>query len=193
MVSTEVKIMSKKILSIVAAVGVLVLPVFANGPESGLKIGETVSAFNPTHVAGPLKGTSNCPPCTFGSRPQVQVWINGEDMKNVVAISELLEKQVNAKSDAEFKAFVMVLTDKPEETARALKEVADGKGFKEVGLAYLKRSDQAVKNYKVSLSEEVKNTIFVYRNKQVSEKFVNLKADEKGLESLNASIAKITD
>ncbi len=181
--------MSKKVLGILAAVGILVLPVLASGPDSGLKVGETVTPFHPSHVTGSLKGTNSCPPCTFGSRPQVQVWVNDDDMKNVVAISEVLDKKM--AGNKEFKAFVIVLTDKPEDTAKSLKQIAEKAGFKEVALAYLAKTDGAVKNYKVTVSGDVKNTVFVYKNKQVSEKFVNLKGDEKGLASLNQAITKV--
>jgi hypothetical protein len=181
--------MSKKLLGILAAVGILVLPVLASGPESGLKVGETVTPFHPSHVTGPLKGTNNCPPCTFGSRPQVQVWVNGDNMKNVVEISKVLDKKMKANS--EFKAFVVVLTDKPEETAKFLAALAERAGLKDVALTYLSNTDNAIRNYKVSVAEDVKNTVFVYKNKQVSEKFVNLKADEQGLDSLSKAIAKV--
>src|SRR5687767_5048736 len=108
--------MSKKMLSIFAAASVLALPALALSPESGLKVGETVSPFNPTHVTGPLKGTTKCPPCTFGARPQVQVWMNGDDTKNLVYITRMLDREVKAREASELKAFVIVLTDTPEET-----------------------------------------------------------------------------
>jgi hypothetical protein len=184
--------MTKKFLSIFAAVSILALPVFASNPESGLKVGETVTPFNPTHVTGPLKGTNNCPPCTFGSRPQVQVWINGDETKNLVYIARMLEKEMKENEASELKAFVIVLTDTPEETAKLLAAVGERVGAKNVGLAYLSKKDAAVSNYKFNVSADVKNTVFVYRDKKVSEKFVNLKADEAGLAELAKSIDKIT-
>ncbi|MER3500057.1 MAG: hypothetical protein IMHGJWDQ_002097 [Candidatus Fervidibacter sp.] len=30
-------------------------------PETGLKVGDAVPAYNPIHVAGPDKGTNTCP------------------------------------------------------------------------------------------------------------------------------------
>lgn len=30
-------------------------------PETGLKVGDPVPAYNPVHVAGPDKGTDTCP------------------------------------------------------------------------------------------------------------------------------------
>lgn len=34
----------------------------AFAPDSGLKVGDHVSAFHPQHVTGPHKGTDACPP-----------------------------------------------------------------------------------------------------------------------------------
>jgi hypothetical protein len=184
--------MSKKMLTIFAAVAVLALPVLAMNAESGLKVGETVSPFHPTHVTGPLKGTTNCPPCTFGARPQVQVWMNGDDTKNLVFITRLLDQQMKAKEKSQLKAFVIVLTDTPDETAKLLEAVAARVGTKDVGLAYLSKKDEAVSDYKFNVSNDVKNTIFVYRDKKVSEKFVNLKSDEQGLADLAKAIEKVT-
>lgn len=30
-------------------------------PDTGLKVGDAVPAYNPVHVAGPDKGTNTCP------------------------------------------------------------------------------------------------------------------------------------
>lgn len=184
--------MCKKMLSIIAAVAVLALPALASSPESGLKVGETVSPFHPTHVTGPLKGTTNCPPCTFGARPQVQVWANGDDIKNLLFITRMLDREMKANEKPELKAFVIVLTDTPEETAKMLEAVATRAGTKDVGLAYLSKKDAAVSDYKFNVSSDVKNTVFVYRDKKVSEKFINLKADEQGLGELAKAIGKVT-
>ena len=186
--------MSKKMLSIFAAVSVLAIPVVASlSTESGLKIGETVTPFHPTHVTGPLKGTKDCPPCTFGSRPQVQVWFNGQDdTKNLVLLTKQLDKEMKENAASELKAFVIVLTDTPEETAKLLEAVAARVKADTVALAYLSKKDAAVSDYKVNVSADVKNTVFVYRDKKVSEKFVNLKADEQGIADLGKAIDKIT-
>lgn len=48
-----------------------------------------------------------------------------------------------------------------------------------------------MQRYKVNLDPEVKNTIIVYRNKKVTAKFVNLKADEKGLSELKAALEAV--
>ena len=60
---------------------------FSGTLNSGLGKGENVTPFHPKHIVGPLAGSSNCFPCTFQNRPQVQAWINGDDAKNVAKIA----------------------------------------------------------------------------------------------------------
>ena len=181
----------KKALSVALMASSLSAAVMA--ADSGLKVGEMVSAFHPKHVAGPHKGTDACPPCTYGNLPMVQVWVNGDDIDNVLEISKSLEKAVEAKKRSQFKAFVIVLTDKAhsKQTATALEAAASKAGFDDLAVAYLQKDDHAIKDYKVNTTADVKNTVFVYKDRTVKAKFVNLKGNKAGLTSLNTAIDKI--
>ena len=53
--------MNKAILFGVAA-SATALACALTGVESGLNVGDMVTPFNPTHIAGPDKGTNKCPP-----------------------------------------------------------------------------------------------------------------------------------
>lgn len=171
------------------AVLALALPAFASAPDSGLKVGEMVSAFHPTHVGGPDKGTDTCPPCKYGNRPAVQVWHNHDDEENLVATIKHLDAKVGS-SKSELKAFairVAFCDGCAGETSTLAQKVGDVK----VGIAHVNASDKAIEDYKYNIDREVKNTVFVYKNRKVVEKFVNFKADKAGLAKLDAAIAKI--
>lgn len=185
--------LKKAILSLVTG-SAIAAPVLAYGPDSGLKVGEMVMAFHPQHVAGPLKGTDGCPPCTYGMLPQVQAWINNDDPTNVAAIAKLLEKAAQTGKKADFKGFLIVLTDPAQvkTTAKSLAGLAKQAGAKDLHVAYLPKNDEAIQLYKMNTGSETKNTIFVYKNRKVTAKFVNLKADEKGLAALTGAIGEIT-
>jgi hypothetical protein len=170
------------------------LTALASGPDSGLNVGEGVTPFNPKHVTGPNKGSNACPPCTYGARPQVQVWVNGDNMRNVVDIAKLLNDSVKEMKASELKAFVIFLVDKEKagELEAMLPKLAERIGVYDIALATLPKDNNAVGNYKVNVSGDVKNTVFVYRDKKVVAKYVNLKADEKGLAALSGSIKTVT-
>lgn len=185
--------MSKKFAIALTALAVLALPAVAmNGVESGLDVGEAVPMMVPTHLSGPDKDTKNCLSCTYGNRPAVQIWLSpSESPKTVEAFAKTISKAVKMNKKSEFKGFLINLTycddcvDKAEATAKYFK-------YDNIGFATLATSDGAVKRYKVNTSKEVTNTIFVYKDKKVVAKFVNLKADKYGLAKLNAAIQKVT-
>lgn len=180
---------TKTLLAIAAAA--IAMPVLA--AQSGLKAGEMVTPFHPTHIAGPLANSTKCFPCTFQARPQVQVWVNGDDMGNVVKIAESLAKAIKANEKSEFKAMIVLVTDagKTDATKEAALTAMKGKAVDGVSVAILPRNDAAVAAYKVNLSGEVKNTVFVYKDWKVAATMVNLKSDAKSLDSLTAAIANV--
>jgi hypothetical protein len=187
--------MIKKLVGAATLVAAISVTAFAmrGGAESGLKVGEFVSAFHPNHVTGPHKGTDACPPCTYGKAPQVQVWVNGDDAKNVEAIAKLLDKRVGNWDKSNLKAFFIFVTDSANKgaTAKKIEDIAAKSGVK-IALAWIDKGNQAIGQYKVNTAADVKNTVIVYKDMKISSKFVNLKADEKGLAELNSAIDGIT-
>ncbi len=157
--------------------------------DSGLKPGENVTPFHPTHISGPLAKSDKCFPCTFQNRPQVQVWVNGDDMENVASIAKTLNKQMAGNKD--FKALVVFLTDDAKKAGLTdkISKAAATPGLGEVGMAVLSKSDASVKAYKINL--DAKNTVFVYKNWKVANTFVDMKGDEKGIAKLNEAIKNV--
>lgn len=162
----------------------------AGGVGSGLNKGESVSAFHPNHFAGALANTTNCFPCTFQNRPQVQVWINGANPAAVEAFATKLDAEMAEHAKQEFKALIVFVAPKGKADALKAEGLAIVKkhGLKGVSMATVSPDHEAIKSYKINLSPEVKNTVFVYRNWTVQDKMINLGTDAKGLKALDAAI-----
>jgi len=162
------------------------------GAESGIKVGEYVSAFHPHHISGPHKGTDACPPCTYGALPAVQVWVNGDDIANVEKVAKLLNDRVGDWNKSKFKAFFIFVTDgaKKADTTKMIETVV-GKVNAKIPMAWIDKTDGAIKDYKVNTDGAVKNTIFVYKDKQVQTKFVNFEATKDGLAKLTTAIDSV--
>lgn len=171
-----------------SAFAALALPALAGGLKSGLEVGESVTPFHPKHVSGPDAGTDTCPPCKYGSRPAVQVWVNNDTDANVLGTAKALSGMVK-NSKADLKAFVIKLSS-CDACVEATKGWADKAKLDNIAMAYLPVKDKAVTNYKVNTDAEIKNTVFVYRNKQVVAKFVNFEANDAGLKALSAAVMK---
>lgn len=176
------------------ALAVIAVPaVFAASPKSGLKPGQSVSPFHPKHIAGPLANTTNCFPCTFQNRPQVQAWVNGDSEKNVAALATMLDKAMEQNKGSEFKAMIVFVTDpanmsKTEAMARGIIRSAN---LKNVDIALIDKNDEAVENYKINTAADVKNTVFAYKNWKVANTFVNWQANAAGNSQLAGAINTI--
>ncbi|MGE3126342.1 MAG: hypothetical protein AB7N10_02395 [Fimbriimonadaceae bacterium] len=183
-----------KLLIAVAAIAALAVPVIAmRSMDSGLKPGESVTPFHPSHVAGPLAGTKNCFPCTFQARPAVQVWVNGESDENVIAIAKSLQTNIDTHKGAEFKAMIVMVgmsTDCKMCNAH-LAKIAEKSGVKDVAFAVIGKDDESISKYKINLDKEVKTTMIAYKDWKVQANMVNVPAGEKGCGMICDTISKL--
>jgi hypothetical protein len=171
----------------------LLAAVLAPAPDSGLAVGEAVTPFHPTHVAGPHKGTDACPPCTYGDKPQVQIWTNHEEDDATLAFAKVLDEASKASAKG-FRGFIVNVAfcdgcvSKLDKVAAKMAEAK----IEGTALAYVRGTNEAINSYKINIVDsEVKNTVLVYSGKKVTAKFVNLKADEAGLAALKTAIKAI--
>lgn len=127
----------------------------------------------------------------------MQVWVNTDDAKNVVKIVSALDKAVAANKAKEFVAFLVYVNPKGESDAAmksALEAVAKEAKSENVALTYVTGpDDRALQKYAINTDAKVKNTVFVYKDKKSSTKFVNFSADEKGVAALEQAIAKVVE
>jgi len=184
-----------KLLIAAAALAAFAVPVIAmRTVESGLKAGESVTPFHPSHVSGPLAGTKNCFPCTFQARPAVQIWVNGETDENIIALAKSLQMNIDSHKDAEFKAMIVMVGMSTDCTAcnGHLTKIAEKSGVKDVAFAVIGKDDPSVAKYKINLDKEVKSTLIAYKDWKVQANLVNVPADEKGCGMICDTIAKLT-
>jgi len=125
----------------------------------------------------------------------VQVWVNTDEPKNLVKIVAALEKAVTTHKEKEFVAFLVFINPKGESAealASSLESIAKEAKSENVALTYVSGpQDRAVRQYDINTDPKVKNTVFVYKNKKATKKFINLVADEKGLAALEKAIAEV--
>ncbi|MBS1722922.1 MAG: hypothetical protein JSS66_08220 [Armatimonadetes bacterium] len=180
--------MTRKPLFAFVVAASLALPALAGTLESGLAKGDNVVPFHPEHISGPLAGTDKCFPCTFGKRPAVQAWINGDDKENVIAIAKDLQANMDAHKDKEFKALIVVVTPDPKGAKAKVLDMVKESGAKDIGVALVTPSHEAIKLYKINLGKDVKNTVFLYKDWVIAQKFVNLKMDDKSCKEFCGAI-----
>lgn len=182
----------KKVLFFTAVASFAAVSLSVLNTNSGLNVGEAVTPFHPKHITGPDKGTTTCPPCKYGAVPAVQAWVSpSEKPETVLALAKTLSANVETYKAADLKGFMIMLTMCAGCEGKAAKFAEKAK-LENIGIATLAFENEAVKNYKVSLDKDVKNTVIVYKNKKVAAKFVNLTDSKEDLAKLEAAIAGVT-
>ena len=123
----------------------------------------------------------------------VQAWVNGPDEATITELAKTLDDSMVKHADKQLKTFIIVLVSKDEVTStqKLLSGIALKTGCNQVALAYLPKDDEAVSDYEVNTSPEVKTTIFVYKNRTIDSKFVNLESTDAGMAKLESSVSKM--
>ncbi len=179
----------------IAILGATVLAgaVYAGALKSGLASGERITPFHPQHATGALADSTKCFPCTFKDRPQAIVWVNNDSMENVLGLAKALDKAQTSYASTEFKSLVVFLAPTAEHgkwTAK-LKDVAKKEGLNNVSMAVIDPSDKAISQYKINTDANVKNTVLFYKNWQVVSNWVNVKADEAGMNAVKGALKTV--
>jgi len=120
----------KKLFALVAMFAACAV---AQAAEKGLAVGEGVAPFYVTDVTGPSAGEKLCYRCRYGSKPTVSVFAR-KMTPEVAALTKGIDGVVGENADKKMAAFVVLMTDKPEESEAALKTVAKDQGIKHTPL-----------------------------------------------------------
>lgn len=111
--------------------------------------------------------------------PQVQIWVHLDSGENAASLAVKLQGLIRKARQQGLKAFGFIIwTD--EGKKEALKKLAAEKKINDIALCYLptKKKQAFLKLYKIQLSDDLRNIIFVYRKKKLFAKFLNLNAKD---------------
>jgi len=147
------------------AVTLMVTVSVASGAEfkSGLQVGEYPGAFYVTDVTGPSAGEALCYRCQYGSRPVVSIFARSMD-DDVKQLVKQIDTLVGEKKDDRLAAFVVLLSDTPDEQASTLKTVATENKITNTPLTTYKKADGP---RKYDLHEEADITVLMWVDNDV--------------------------
>ncbi|HZH95776.1 MAG TPA: hypothetical protein VEY06_07825, partial [Flavisolibacter sp.] len=161
--------------------------------QSGLPIGSESPAFSPQHVAGPDKGSHACPMCKYGYHPGVIVFLNTDtDWKNVTAVCKRLEDESVKRRSKNFKAYLVYTNPAKLPTAELenqLTKFAGSLAIKNMAITYVPSiNDERTEMNLNRINPKTKNTIIVYNNRGVFDKFVDFTPTDKNFKLLFNSV-----
>ncbi len=160
---------------------------------SGLALGSNCPAFDPLHLSGADVGKKACPMCKYGQGQGVMIWFSHTNLDQMKDFILALEKEMQTKGENKIRVFLMYMNplyeQNKDQTAAEilkgkLKKWADEQGLKKVALT---RIPSPVDEHTAGLYEinpKAKNTVFVYKKREVAAKWVNVEYDEKTLQSI---------
>jgi len=160
--------------------------------ESGLPVGEDQPSFTPLHVYGPDKGTSTCPVCKYG-RHQGLILFCG----NNVGFNEMkrwltfLESESNRRA-GRLKVYLVLQTDgQTEQFLRQLEWMGDSLHIRHTAITVVPAfHDQPTDTYLNQINPAATNTLVIYRNRRIVDKYINLSPDEDGFRTISRGLDK---
>jgi len=131
--------------------------------KSGLQVGERPPAYQVLDATGPNEGKKLCYRCQYGPKPVVNIFTR-ELNDSVASLVKGIDDQVAKNSDKKMCAFVVLLTDTPDEDAGKLKAFAKKHGIKNTPLTTFENT-AGPGNYKIAKDAAV--TVMMWNKQRV--------------------------
>jgi protocatechuate 3,4-dioxygenase, beta subunit len=150
----------------------------ANGPQSGLSIGEDSPSFMPFHAYGPDKGSRACPVCKYGRYLGILYFVgnhpNWEEIKKWWAF---LEAESEARGQYLKAYFVYGNEYHFNATARRTELEGMGKklGLQRVALCFVPSLNDSESEVHLNrINPQVGNTFVIYKHRRIIDKYIDL-------------------
>ena len=155
--------------------------------QSGIAVGTDAPAFDPVHVSGPDNGTKACPMCKYGTKTDgLMIWIN-DDLQQYEQLISFLEAQYLTRDAKQWKTFIMYMNPKHEDS-KALKEkltnFSEKLALKNVVLTFIDSPTDENTAGVYKINSKVNNTIFAYKKRVISKKFINFDSQNNDFSQL---------
>lgn len=161
-------------------------------PVSGLEIGEDQPSFMPFHAAGPDKGSRACPVCKYGKYQGILFFVGrNPDWADIEQWLVFMEKESMVRGKY-LKAYFVYGNDKTYdavETRQQLADLAASLTLKHVAITYVPSFYDKESEVSASkISPDVANTFVLYRNGQIVDRYVDLKAVQENFSLIHQSL-----
>lgn len=112
--------------------------------------------------------------------PQVQIWIHLDTEENAAGLAVKLQELIRNIRKENKKAYGFVIWVQGEAVKDKLIKLAEEKKIEDIALCYLpdKQKEAYLKLFKIELSDRLRNIVFVYRDKKLAAKFININAKD---------------
>lgn len=161
--------------------------------SSGLSLGTACPAFDPLHLSGADVGRKTCPMCRYGQAQGIMLWFNHANVEQLQNFVQALEKEMQAKGESKLRVFLIYMNpfykENPGVTSTntlkgKLKRWAEEQGLKKVALTWIPSPVDEGTAAAYKINPLAKNTVFVYKKRTITAKWVNIEYDDVTLKAI---------
>ena len=160
--------------------------------QSGLAIGANCPAFDPIHLSGVDKGKSTCPMCKYGYGQGVMVWINHTNLDQMNDFAKRMEKEMIQRGEKKLRVFMVYMNPAYKENEKAtysiiqrkVKEWCEQQQLNKVAVVWVPSPVDQESSLLFKINPDAKNTIFVYKKRKVTAKWVNLDYTQENADNI---------
>ena len=156
--------------------------------SSGQEIGEDFHSITPQHVWGNDKNTKTCPVCRYGRYFGIMYFINQLQQPETEKWLLFFE-QLSQKWGVQLKVYLIFGNAQNygiSQTKKELDKLGKKLNLKHIALTYVPHfNDKASDIYKAKINPEAENTIMLYKNRSIINKYINLDANQTNFNKLS--------
>jgi protocatechuate 3,4-dioxygenase beta subunit len=159
--------------------------------QSGLKVGSNCPAFDPLHISGIDAGKHVCPMCRYGYGEGIMVWINHTNLNKLDNFATSLEQQMAIRGEKKLRVFLLYINPDRVENDKTDAVILRQKlnnwctrlRLMKVAVALVSSpGDESCKKY--DINPLAYNTVFVYKQRKITAKWVNISYSTQSLETI---------
>ena len=167
---------------------------FAGLPKlkSGLALGSNCPAFDPLHLSGADSGKKACPMCKYGYGQGIMVWFNHANLDQMSEFAKKLEIEMERRGEKKLRVFLVYMnpfynqSTKEDEgiLGRKIRKWCDEQGLKKLAMLWIPSPVDEKTAGLYQINPDAKNTVFVYKQRKILAKWVNIEYDDASLNAI---------
>jgi len=168
--------------------------------QSGLAIGDACPAFDPLHLSGADIGKTACPMCKYGFGQGILLWFNQNNIEKLDYLAVRLEKEMLLRGEKNFRVFLVYMnpawqsnSSKAEAMLQEkIREWCRRQSLKNVAVVWVPSPVDAETCGVFQINPAAQNTVFVYKKRQVTAKWIDVAYDEAFMQQVLQHFPKKT-
>jgi protocatechuate 3,4-dioxygenase beta subunit len=164
---------------------------------SGLIVGSPCPVFDPLHLSGADKGKKVCPMCKYGYGQGIMIWFNHANLDHMSEFIKTLEAEMRKQGEKNLRVFLIYMNPLYQQNAtdtehkmmeRKIKEWCEEQQLEKVAMTLIPSPVDEETAGVYQINPAAKNTIFVYKGRRITAKWVNVEYDQQILKTILSTL-----